>query len=122
MVEEKIKEENQEESSEKKKPDWVKIKPAEVEKLIVELGKSGETPAKIGVALRDKHGVPKAKLFGKRISQVLKESKIKVVPEKELIQNKINALNKHMEKNKHDQSAKKKLIKQLWALKRAKAI
>lgn len=117
MAEEKI-----EQETEKKKPDWVKIKPAEVEKLIVELGKSGETPAKIGIALRDKHGVPKAKLFGKRISEVLKESKIKIIPEKELIQNKIDVLNKHMEKNKHDQSAKKRLIKQLWALKRAQTI
>jgi len=123
MAEEKIKkEEKTEVAEENKKPDWVKMKPAEVEKLIVELAKQGESPAKIGLILRDKHGIPKAKLLGKRISEILKEAKIKITPEKELVQKRIDILNKHIANNKHDQSAKKTLIKQLWTLKRAQVI
>jgi small subunit ribosomal protein S15 len=107
-----------EEKIEKKKPDWVKIKPAELEKIIVELYKEGNSPAKIGLILRDKHSVPKAKLLGKRITEFLKDAKVNLRPENERINERIESLNRHIEKNKHDQPAKKQLVKQLWALKR----
>ena len=84
------------------KPDWVKMKPAELEALIVELGKTGETPAKIGNILRDKHGIPKAKLLGKRISQILKENKIEFKTEKASMDEKIKNLESHIKKNKND--------------------
>jgi len=103
---------------ETKKADWVKIKLVELEKIIVELYKQGESIAKIGLVLRDKYGIPKAKLLGKRIKEILEGAKVQIRSEAEVIQKKIDALNKHMEKNKHDQPAKKKLVKELWALKR----
>ena len=100
------------------KADMVKMKPAELEKIVVELYKQGESIAKIGLVLRDKYGIPKAKLLGKRIKEILQDAKVTLRPETEVLQKKIDALNKHMEKNKHDQPAKKRLVKNLWAIKR----
>ena len=51
----------------KSKVVWTKMKQDEVEKIIVDLGKQGEKPAKIGMILRDKYGVPKTKIYGKKI-------------------------------------------------------
>ena len=100
------------------KPEWVKMKPAELEKLIVELGKQGETPANIGNILRDKHGVPKAKLMGKKVSQILNEHKIKFTTEKDLMGVKIKKIEAHAAKHKHDKGAKRSLTKKLWAIKK----
>ncbi len=58
------------------KPSWVKMKKEDLEKLIAELGKQGETPAKIGLILRDKHGVPKTRTFETKIAKILKDKKI----------------------------------------------
>lgn len=104
---------------ETKKPDWVKMKSAELEKIVVDLYKEGSSLAKVGLILRDKYGIPKAKLLGKRIAEILKDAKVKLRYKKEKIQAKIESINKHIEKNKHDQPAKKQLVKQLWALKGA---
>ena len=106
------------ETKEIKKLDWMKMKPAELEKIVVELYKQGESLSKIGLILRDKYGIPKAKLLGRKIKQVLLDAKIHIMPEKEIAQKKIDMLNKHIEKNKHDQPTRKKLAKQLWAIKK----
>lgn len=98
------------------KPEWVKMKPAELEKLVVDLAKKGETSARIGLILRDQHGIPKAKLLGKRISQIVKEAKIPVKEEKEAVKAKITNLESHSAKHKHDYSAKRSLSKNLWVL------
>ena len=46
----------------------------EVEELVVSLYKQGESQAKIGLMLRDQHGVPSIKLVtGKKINDILKE-------------------------------------------------
>ncbi len=116
MAEEK-KQKVEDESKEIKKFDWVKMKPAELEKIVVELYKKGESTAKIGLILRDKYGIPKAKLLGKRITEILINAKIPLRSEKEVIAQKMDSLNKHIAKNKHDQPAKKKLVKELWAIK-----
>lgn len=92
------------------------MKPAELEKIVIDLYKQGESIAKIGLILRDKHGVPKAKLFGKKISQILKDAKVEIKSEKEKIQREIESLKKHIEKNKHDKKANKALTKKIWAL------
>ena len=100
------------------KADWVKMKPAELEKIVVELYKQGESLAKIGLVLRDKYGIPRVKLLGKKIKTILEDAKVTVRSEGEIIQGKIDLLNKHIEKNKHDQPARKKLSKTLWSIKR----
>jgi len=98
------------------KSNWIKMKPAELETLVLELAKQGNSCAKIGLILRDQHGVPKAKLIGKRIAEILKENKIVVKTEKELLNEKIAVLNAHMTKHKHDYCAAKSHTKKLWAL------
>jgi small subunit ribosomal protein S15 len=109
-----------EEKTEMKKPDWVKMKPAELEKIVLELFSKGESPAKIGLILRDKHGIPKAKVLGKRITEILKEAKVPLKSEKAKIQAETERLNKHIEKNKHDATAKRHLTKMIWALAKIK--
>ena len=64
------------------KADWTKLKPAEVEKLIVSLGKQGIPREKIGLVLRDQHGIPRSKLLGLKINKVLIKNKIIIDTEK----------------------------------------
>ena len=100
----------------KTKPGWVKMSLEEMEKTIIELAKEGETPAKIGIILRDKYGLPNSKLFGKRITKVLKEKRIKYKGEREILDNKVEKLRSHILNHKHDYSASKSLTKKLWVL------
>lgn len=94
------------------------MKPEELKKIVVDLSKKGESPAKIGLILRDKHGIPKAKLLGKRITQILKESKIEHKDEEKMTQEKLKQLREHLAKNKHDYPAQRSLTKNLWSLHR----
>jgi len=105
-------------SSELNKLDWIKIKPAEVEKIVTELCKQNETPAKIGMVLRDKYGIPKAKLLGRKVTKIIKDANLSVKSEKEQILAKIEIIKKHLELNKHDMPAKRYLTKLLWSLER----
>jgi len=98
------------------KPEWVKIKPAELEKIVLDLAKNGETPARIGLILRDQHGIPKAKLLGKKISQIINAAGLKIKSEKELTKGKISILESHSAVHKHDYSAKRSLSKKLWII------
>ncbi|HLC31330.1 MAG TPA: hypothetical protein VJK51_01560 [Candidatus Nanoarchaeia archaeon] len=100
------------------KPSWVTLKPAEVESIVIELAKKGEPPARIGLILRDQHGIPKAKLVGKKITQILKEHKLTFKTDKNTIEAKIENLKKHNAKNKKDHTAARSLTKQLWAVKK----
>lgn len=98
------------------KPDWVKTKPAELEKMIIELGKEGHSPAKIGTILRDKHGIPKAKLLGVKVVQVLTKAKMPPKTETEAIQEKLKKIEAHVAKNKHDYPAQRAHSKNLWII------
>lgn len=58
-------------------PEWVKMTPEEVEKLIVSLAKKGYSKPMIGQILRDQYGIPLVKAFlGKKISQILAENNV----------------------------------------------
>ncbi|MEK6894582.1 MAG: hypothetical protein AABX10_03910 [Nanoarchaeota archaeon] len=92
------------------KADWTKIKPAEVEKIIVDLARQGIGPEKIGLILRDQHGVPKAKLLGIRVGKILAKNKLDINSENKNISLKIDGLKKHSEKNKHDYTAMRKAV------------
>jgi len=119
MVEKK-KEENAEEDAKISKPSWVKMKPAELEKLVVELARKGEGPAKIGLILRDKYGVPKARVFGKKIGQILRENKINYKSDSEIVNDRVENLKRHIIKNKRDYPASRALSKKLWVVNKAK--
>lgn len=100
----------------KTQTDWVKIKPAEVEKMVVELAKAGNDPERIGLILRDQHGIPTVKVLGKKMKKILKENNIELDSEKKHIEIKSENLKKHIEKNKLDHNARRSLVKQLSRL------
>ena len=100
------------------KPDWVTLKPAELEKIVLDLHKKGNTPAKIGLILRDKHGVPKAKLLGKRITKIIEDAGETIKPEKTFVEEKIKNLEEHGKKNKHDYTSQRSLTKKLWVVRK----
>lgn len=65
------------------KPTWVEQSPSEVEELVVKLAKEGNPPSKIGVILRDQHGIPDVEqVTGKSMSEILEAGEVKPeVPE-----------------------------------------
>lgn len=102
--------------TENEKADWVKMKPAELEKIVVDLAKKGETPAKIGLILRDMHGIPKAELLGKSITQILNDAKVSFKSDQEIIKENMENIKKHIALHKHDFGAKRSLTKAIWGL------
>jgi ribosomal protein S15P/S13E len=104
------------------KEKWIKLKPEEIEKKVVKLAKEGMPTEKIGLELRDKHGIPKVKIYGKRIKQILKENNIYKDSEYNNIQNKFENLKKHLAKNKHDYSAKRSLITKTGRINKLKKV
>tara|TARA_Y100000310_G_C20577304_1_gene761090 strand:+ start:731 stop:1153 length:423 start_codon:yes stop_codon:yes gene_type:complete len=86
-----------------------KITPKEIESKVVELGKTGIPAEKIGLILRDQHGIPKAKIYGKKISQILKENNLPTDSELKNVKNKIENLKKHFTEHKHDYTAQRKI-------------
>ena len=87
-----------------------KITQAEVKKLVLELHKQGLSNEKIGLVLRDSHGIAKAKLYGKRIGQILKEEGIVTTPDMTNLKNRAENLKLHIDKNKQDRKARRALI------------
>lgn len=105
-----------EENSKNIQVDWVKMKPAEVEKIIINLNKEGKTPSQIGMALRDEYGIPRAKLVGGRISRVLKANNQTPITEKVILEKKMQNLESHIGKMEHDLCAKRSLAKKQWTI------
>jgi len=95
-----------------------KLKAIDVDKLILELAKEDNTPAQIGLILRDKHGIPKAKLVTKKITHVLKEKQVPHITDKEIISKKVETLKKHFSSNKHDYNAYNSMSKKLWQVRK----
>ncbi len=89
-------------------PAWIRYKPKEVELLIAKLAKEGKATSQIGTMLRDIYGIPNVyALCGKSISSLLKEKKLlQEVPENLIdLFKKYAAVRKHIEANKHDETA-----------------
>ena len=60
-------------------PDWVEYSAAEIQELVVGLGKKGTTPAMIGQIMRDKYGIPSVKaLAGKSTTRLMVEGGVKM--------------------------------------------
>ncbi len=94
-------------------PSWVRYKEKEIDLLITKLAKEGNSSSKIGLILRDTYGIPNVKLITKKpITKILKEKKLlSNIPEDLLaLIKKSVALNKHLETNKKDETAKRGLI------------
>ncbi len=96
----------------KRIPSWMRYKGNEIEKLVIRLVKSENTPSEIGMTLRDTYGIHDVKaVTGKNITKILNENDLlKELPEDlmALIRNFIE-VKKHLEKNKQDQTAKRGL-------------
>ena len=92
--------------------EWVKLKPAEVEELIVKHASAGMMSAQVGLVLRDQHGIASVRDHSKvRIARVMKKHGIATpVPEDmfSLMKRAVNLMN-HLAKNKHDYTSKRGL-------------
>lgn len=89
-------------------PSWILYDAKKAEMLIAKLVKEGKTSSQIGVLLRDTYGIPSVKaLCGKSVNEVLKEKKLlQEVPEDlTALFKKYVAIKKHLEANKHDETA-----------------
>ena len=89
-------------------PSWIRYKGKEAELLISKLAKDGKASSQIGVLLRDTYGIPNVHaLCGKSISNILKEKKL--IPEMPedltALFKRYAAIRKHLETNKHDETA-----------------
>ena len=93
------------------KPYWLKITPEEVEELVVKLAQEEIPAAKIGLILRDSHGVHSVRaITGKKIQKILAEHGFKPkTQEIHALEKRIKELKEHFEKNKQDKVAKRGL-------------
>jgi len=103
------------------KADTLKLKPSTIEKKVVELARQNIPPEKIGLILRDQHGVPKTKLFGKKITQILKENDIHTNSELENFEKKIDRLRKHFKNHKHDYITQRRIVQYSSRVRKLKA-
>ena len=91
---------------------WVSYSPQEIEEIIVKHANKDMQSAKIGLFLRDKYGIPSARLqTGKKIAKTLKERNIyPKLPEDllNLLKQTVN-LYDHMKNNKKDYTSKRGL-------------
>jgi len=93
----------------KEKPDWLKFSEKEIKAIVIKLAKQGLTSEKIGLGLRDSYGIPTTKLFGKKISQILKENKMYTDANLINLEKKQKLIKEHIEKNKQDEKSKRAL-------------
>ena len=96
----------------KQAPAWSVTDAKAIEKIILDLRKEGASSAKIGLALRDRYGVPDVKLAtGKRITQILRENKVATEIPEDLrdLMSKALGLRKHLSENKKDLHNKRQL-------------
>jgi ribosomal protein S15P/S13E len=82
------------------------------------LAKDGHSPSKMGLILRDHHGIPKIRAFGSRLEKYMSENKIKFKNEREILEQKVAKIKTQVDANKQDKSARKALIKHSWKLSR----
>jgi ribosomal protein S15P/S13E len=95
-----------------KKPIWLKYTEQEIKEIILKLiEKQPElTCEKIGLVLRDNYGIPKTKIYGFSISEVLKEANKYQDPDLKNLTLKIENLEKHLGKNHGDKKTGRSLI------------
>ncbi len=86
-----------------KKTKEEKITQAEFEKKVIELAEKNLTSEKIGEEL--KHQGIHSKEFNKKISQILKEKNLYKSPDLKNVEEKLEKIRKHYDKNKQDKRA-----------------
>jgi small subunit ribosomal protein S13e len=94
-------------------PSWLKITANEVNEQVCSLAKKGLTPSKIGVILRDSHGIAQVRsVTGQKILRILKAAGLAPEIPEDLycLIKKAVAVRKHLERNRKDKDAKFRLI------------
>ena len=92
--------------------EWVEYDSKQVEEIIINLANAGHTSGEIGTILRDQYGIPEVKkLTGKKINHWLEENKLLPEIPQDMLNLIKNAakIEKHMEQNKKDFTAKRGL-------------
>lgn len=92
------------------KQENIKMNIKEVEKIIVDLAKQGNSSERIGLILRDQHGIPKARTLGIKVGSIMEKNGFAKNNDKKNIVAKIENLGKHFKKNKHDYTAQRKAV------------
>src|SRR3989338_3235767 len=95
-----------------KKQVWLKYTEEEVKEIILKIAEKDPslTAEKIGLILRDNYGIPQTKIYGFKISQVLKQKKIYTNPDLKNLKSKVSTLLKHIYKNKQDKKTGRSFI------------
>ena len=97
----------------------IKLSQAEFEEKVITLSKEGLTSEKIGEKLRGEKIHPKE--FNKKISKILKEKNVYVNPDLKNVDDKLERIKRHLEKNKQDKRAmreKDRIFSQVRKIKR----
>lgn len=100
----------------KKTPERAKVE--DIEAIVIDLGKKGNSPSKIGIMLKEKYGVYKIKALGKKISKILKDNKIPYEDDLSMVNKKIKNLEKHYGKNHQDKRAEREIVRYISLKKR----
>lgn len=94
-------------------PSWALYDAKKAELLIAKLAKDGKSTSQIGTLLRDAYGIPSIPaLCGKSISSILKEKNLAAEVPEDLasLLKKSAAIRKHIESNRHDETAARGMI------------
>ncbi len=92
---------------------WVTYSREEIEELIIKLAKEGHSPSRIGLILRDQHGIPDVRqLLGAKVTKILEEKELGLpIPEDlQSLINKAVLLDAHLQKHIKDNHNKRGLI------------
>ena len=94
-------------------PSWSLYDAKKTELLIAKLAKEGKTNSQIGTILRDVYGIPSTlALCGKSVSAILREKRLapEIPEDMTALFKKYAGLKKHLEANRHDESASRGVL------------
>ncbi len=94
-------------------PSWLAVETEEVNDLIFKMARKGVPPSKIGVILRDQHGVGQIKnVTGNKIVRILRGNGLapEIPEDLYMMIKRAVAIRKHIERNRRDKDAKFRLI------------
>lgn len=98
--------------AQKSVPSWVRYSAKEVEMLIVKMAKEGMSTSTIGMALRDKYGIPDVQtLCGSSITKIVEKNKLtpELPDDMTALLRRAASIRRHMEENRQDMTAKRGL-------------
>jgi small subunit ribosomal protein S15 len=85
-------------------PDWVGKKKSEIKDMIIKMAKEGVPPARIGVLMRDEHGIPNLRvILGMPLAAFLKKEKVAPEYPEDLL----NLIKKAVSMSAHIKASKK---------------